>query len=143
MTTTVPKYKAAEITAIVPTTSTPYPSARRNATLPRSLAIDAHHVTDAAHRVQQRRREVLVDLLAQSADLHIDRIRLRIEMIVPDRLEEHRARDHLSLVTNQILEKPKLSRLQRDRLIGPLAPTSSQIHVQICNLQFGHVLFHA
>src|SRR5258708_5040125 len=142
MTTTVPKYKAAEITAIVPTTSTPYPRARRNATLPSSLAIDGHHVADAAHRMQQRRRKVLVDLVPQSADLHIDRVRLRIEMIIPDRFEEHGARDDLSLVTNQILEKPKLSRLQRDRLICPLGPPSSQIEFQIRDLQFGTILSH-
>src|SRR5215470_10160288 len=107
MTMTVPKYRAAEFTSIVPTTSTPYPSARRNATLPSRLVIDAHHVADPAHRMQQWRREVLIDLLPQSADLHFDRIRLRIEVIVPDRLEEHGARHHLPLVSDQIFEKTK------------------------------------
>src|SRR5207245_10369326 len=137
MTTTVPKYRAAEITAIVATTSTPYPSARRNATLPSSLAIDAQHVADAAYRMQQRRREVLIDLLSQSADLHIDCIRLMIKVIVPDRLEEHGERNQLALLTNQILEKPKLSRLQRDRPLCALGPACYQIVCQVHNTQRG------
>src|SRR5215470_7401557 len=104
MTTTVPKYKAAEITANVMTTSRPYPRASRNATLPSSLAIGADHVADAAHRMQQRWREVLVDLLPQATDLHVNSVCLRIEVIVPDRLEQHGARNHLSPMANQVLE---------------------------------------
>src|SRR5215470_1729731 len=143
MTTTVPKYNTAEITASVATTSTPYPRARRNATLPSSLLIDAQHVADAAHRMQQRRRELLVDLLPQSTDLHVDGIRLRIEVIVPDRLEQHGARDHLPLMANEILEQSKLARLQRDGLVGPLRATAPQIELQVCDLQLRGIFFHA
>ena len=94
------------------------------------LAFDGDHVTDATHRMQQRQGEVLVDLLPQSADVHIDGIGLAVEMMVRDRFEEHRARDHLPLAPNEVLEKPELSRLHLNRRIGTLDPAPSQIEVR-------------
>src|SRR5579862_5533208 len=46
-----------------------------------SPAEDIPHSSD---RVQQLRLEPLVDLLPQTADQHVDDVRLRIEVVVPD-----------------------------------------------------------
>ena len=75
-------------------------------------------VTGAPNGVQQRPLEPFVDLRAQAADVHVDDVRLRIEVIVPDALEQHRARHDLTDVTQQELEQLKLARLQDDRLAG-------------------------
>src|SRR5689334_3734417 len=77
-------------------------------------------VAGPAHRVQQRPRETLVDLLPKSADMHVDHIGLRVEMVVPDILQQHRARDDVPRMPHQIFEQPELARLQLDRLA--LAP---------------------
>src|SRR5689334_9943563 len=61
-------------------------------------------VAGAAHRVQHRPREALVDLLAQAADMHVDHVGLRVEMIVPDILQQHRPRDDVPRMAHQVFE---------------------------------------
>src|SRR5271169_4741648 len=104
------------MTIIAPITSAPYPSARRKATLWSNLCIGGQHVADAPNCMEQWRREVLVDLLPQAADLYVNRVGLRVEMIVPDRLEKHGSGHDLALMADQIFEQAELSRLQGDRL---------------------------
>ena len=48
-----------------------------------------HDVAGAAHRVQQARRAVGLDLLAQPVDEHLDQVRQRVVVIAPDVLGEH------------------------------------------------------
>jgi len=66
--------------------------------------------------MQERRVEVAVDFGAQSRDMDVDHVGLRIEMIVPDMFEQHGPRDDLAGVLHEIFEQAKLSRLQRDFL---------------------------
>src|SRR5690242_6160434 len=73
-------------------------------------------VSGAAHRVQKRLREALVDLLPETADMHVDHVGLRVEMVVPDILQQHRARDDMARVAHQVFEQPELARLQLDCL---------------------------
>src|ERR1044071_264386 len=87
----------------------PRRSARKSNMSPFSLRVEA--VADAANRVQQRPVEAAVDLRAQAAHVHVDHVRLRIEVIVPYTLEQHRASDHLAGVTQQELEQLELARL--------------------------------
>ena len=53
--------------------------------------------------------KVLVYLLSQPADVHVDHVGLRIEVIVPYRFQQHRAGDDLTLVPHHILEQLKLA----------------------------------
>ena len=53
-------------------------------------------------------------LRAQPRDMHVDDIGLRIEMIVPDVLEQHGARHHLAGMSHQIFEQAEFARLQID-----------------------------
>src|SRR5262245_40346925 len=49
------------------------------------------HVSGAANGMQQRQCESLVDLGSQARNVHVDDIGLRVEMIVPDVLQQHSA----------------------------------------------------
>ena len=80
---------------------------------PASAGAVTDHVSRAADGVDQRVLEALVDLGAQAADMHVDDIGLRVEMIVPDVLQQHGARHHLAGVLHQIFEQAELARLQR------------------------------
>src|SRR5262245_6934005 len=92
-------------------------SARRNGVDSRSLVrAVTDHVSRSAHRMQQRLGEALVDLAPQSRNVHIDNVGLRIEVIVPDVLEQHGARDNLTGMLHQVFEQAKFARLQHDRL---------------------------
>src|SRR5271154_7024225 len=92
-------------------------SARRKAVARKSLpSAVTNHVSGAAHGVQQRRVKIPVDLGAQARYMHIDHVRLRIEMVVPDMLEQHGAGDHFARVLHQIFQQAKLARLQDDLL---------------------------
>src|SRR5690606_29530527 len=66
-------------------------------------------VARAADGMQQRALEAAVDLRAQPADVHVDHVGLRVEVVVPDALEQHRARDHLTRMAHQELEQLELA----------------------------------
>src|SRR5688572_22599578 len=82
-------------------------------------ALRGESVAGAADGVDQGLLEALVHPLAQPADMHVDDVGLRIEMIVPHRLEQHGAGDELALVAHQVLEQRELARLQVDGFPRP------------------------
>ena len=51
-----------------------------------------------------------VDFTADASDIHIDDVGHGIEMKIPYVLQQHRPRDNLALVANQVFEKLKFSR---------------------------------
>src|ERR1700730_9030467 len=69
-------------------------------------------VPRTAHGMNHGHRPGGVELLPETADMHVDHVGPFIEPIVPDRLEEHRAADYLALVAHQVLEQPVLARQQ-------------------------------
>src|SRR5580704_11696902 len=86
--------------------------------------------------MKQLRREIFIDFPAQTANLYIDHVGLRIKVIVPDRLEQHRAGNHLALVPHQVFEKAELARLKGNGRASALGPPRSQIQSQISDPQF-------
>ena len=48
--------------------------------------------------------------------MHIDHVRLWIEVIIPDVLQQHRTGDDLPGVLHQVFEQPRLARLKQDVL---------------------------
>src|ERR1700722_377064 len=70
------------------------------------------HITGAAHGMQKRLRETLVDLRAQPGDVHVNNVGLRIKMIVPNVLQQHGTGHDLSRVPHQIFEQAEFARLQ-------------------------------
>src|SRR5271165_6877791 len=90
-------------------------NARRKAVARKSLASAVtNHISGATHSADQRRVEIPVDLGPEPGDVHVDDIRLGIEMIVPDMLEQHGPGDDLAGVLHQVFEKAKFARLQDD-----------------------------
>src|SRR5262249_36905264 len=48
------------------------------------------------------------ELLAQAADEHLDRVRLSIEILVVDVLDELRAGNDLAFVVHEVVDQPEL-----------------------------------
>ena len=79
----------------------------------------AQHVADEAHRVDQRRTE-LVELLAQVADVRLEDVRVAVEVVVPDMIEDLRLGQHPARVEHEEAQQVELGRGQLDR--DPVAP---------------------
>jgi hypothetical protein len=85
--------------------------------------------------VDQRIIEPPVDLAPKATDMNIDDVRLGIEMVIPDFLEEHGSGDDLSVVTHEVFEETKLARLEVDYAAAAANLPGEQIHFQIAQLK--------
>src|SRR5919206_3105101 len=93
-------------------------SVSRKAVVSKNLVWGTEHVSGAVDRVEQRRFARQIDLAAQMAHMHLDHIGARVEMIVPDGGEQHRARQHLAGMAHHIFEERQFARLQLDRTVA-------------------------
>src|SRR5581483_4013730 len=93
-----------------------YSSVKRKLVVRNILLGRTDAVARAAHGVNERGLETAVDLAAQTADMRLHYIGLRVEMEVPHRFQQHGAGHDLSGMTHQILQQPELPRLQIDTL---------------------------
>src|SRR3954471_15138992 len=105
-----------------PTSSSPAAASTSTAARSRARreAIDlrsrlAQRVADAAHGVDER-RSVLVELLAQVADVRLEDARVAAEVVLPDVLEQLRAGEHAARVEHEVAQQPVLRRGQLDVL---------------------------
>ncbi len=85
--------------------------------------------------MQQRVIKIAVDLGPQPADVHIDHIGLRIEVVVPHLLQQHGACDYLALMTHQQLQQAVFPGLQMYPFAGAGDGVGVQIENQIGDLQ--------
>ena len=76
-------------------------------------------------------RAAAVDLAAQPADVRLDDVGLRIEMVLPDLFEQHLARDEPALGAHQEFEQPELARLKVDRLSAAAHGAGDEVHFEI------------
>ena len=93
------------------------------------------HVARAAHRVEERPLEPFLELAAQPADMDVDDVGARIEMIVPDLLEKHGAGDDAALVAGEIFEQQIFARLEVELLAGALHRSRQRIDLEIADGQ--------
>src|SRR5579885_3521555 len=91
-------------------------SVSRKVGVRRTLGFSTQAVPGAAYGAQQGGIETGVYLLPQPADVHVDDVGLRIEVVAPDALQQHGARDHLAGVAQQVFQQLELARLQIDGL---------------------------
>ena len=77
--------------------------------------------------------EALVDLVAQPADPRLDNVRLRIEVIVPDVLHDHRLGNHPPGVTREIFEQEELPGLKGDFFVRACDRPRTQIDGEVPN----------
>src|ERR1700738_5146633 len=75
----------------------------------------ADRVAGAWDRLDQRIREALVHLFAQPVDMHVDDVAARLEIIVPGGLQQHRARDDLAGVADQLFQQEEFATLKVDQ----------------------------
>src|ERR1700730_15989018 len=85
--------------------------------------------------MDQFRLETLVHLRAQAAEVRFDDVGSRIEVILPDILEQHRAGDSAVLIAHEIFENAKFARLQKYFAAGSLDAPPQHIDHQIRRLQ--------
>ncbi len=83
------------------------------------------------------RSALRLDLLPQLADVHVDHVRLRVEVIVPDVLEQHGARDDLAGMAHEVLEELELARLQLDGARAARDLAGEQVDAQIAHFERG------
>src|SRR5207302_10421249 len=72
-----------------------------------------------AYGLDELARERLVDLRAEITDVDLHHVRERLEIVLPDRLDDARARDDFTGVLEQELQKRELPRGQPDLLPLP------------------------
>src|SRR5204863_5853423 len=96
-----------------------------------SSSAGAQAIAGAAHSVQQRVLELLVDLLPQAADMYVDDVGLRVEMVVPHIFQQHRPGYDMTGVAHQVFQELKLPRQEFDDLVAALHRAGQQIELQI------------
>src|ERR1700749_3842215 len=101
------------------------------------LARSTEAVSDAANRMDQWIGLPVVDLAADASDINVDDVGGRIEMKVPDVLQQHRAGDDPALVAGQIFEELEFARQQLDVLAVPAGGPLDQVDREIANAQNG------
>src|SRR3546814_6251481 len=77
------------------------------------------------------------DVCSSDLDMLVDDVGLRIEMIVPDMFEQHRARHHPPFVAREIGEDAKFARGEVDRLAAAPHRLTEQIDLEIADAQPG------
>src|ERR1700737_2101844 len=83
------------------------------------LARSTETVPDAANRMNQRIGLLAIDLAAHASDIDVDDIGRRIEMKVPNVLQQHGPGDDAAFVAHQILQKLELAGKEQDILAAP------------------------
>src|ERR1700733_2118211 len=121
----------AVVAAVVTSTKA---SATRTAEERKNSSMSVQHEARAADIYDQRGRTLCVDLFPQITDVDVDDVGLEREMILPDLLQQHRARDDPSGMAQEIFQKAKLARQQIDPRIAAMDGLFDQIHFEIADV---------
>lgn len=92
-------------------------------------------VAHAANGVNERQVEWLVDLGAQSTDLGFQDAGTRLEIQVPDLVEQQRARHDAAGIAHQNLKQRQFLRLKVDLLAAPLRRAGEQVEREVVYAQ--------
>src|SRR5262249_33447991 len=103
----------------------------------RVLARSTEAIPDAAHGVDQRIGLLVVHLAPHATDIDVDDIGRRIEMQVPDVLQQHGARDDAAFVAHQILQQLEFAGKQIDFVTAPAGRTVDQVDREVPDPQNG------
>ena len=88
-------------------------------------------VPDPAHRLDQPRLAALLGLAAQVADVDLERVRARAEVVPPDRLEELGAAEHEARVAHQVLEQRELGLGELDRPLASVNLAGGRVESEV------------
>src|SRR5579871_2265398 len=99
-----------KIAAVAIAIATAKASARRNARARKTSAVSIEPEADRADVEDELSPPRRIELAAEIADLNIDNVGRRQEFVVPDILEQHRARDDLTGAEHEVFEQLELLR---------------------------------
>src|SRR3954453_17741012 len=99
------------------------------------LARSTETVPCAANRMDQRIDLLVVDLATHAPDIDVDDICGRIEMKVPDVLQQHCPGYDAAFVANQILKKLELPGKKKNVLATPAGGPRHQVDHEIADTQ--------
>src|ERR1700730_15643846 len=100
------------------------------------LAGSTEAESDAAHRMNERVGAPAVDLPSQASHIDIDDVRHRIEMQVPDVLQQQPSGDDLPGIANQIFEQPELFRQQLELSTVAVCGAGEKIDLKVADPQY-------
>ena len=83
--------------------------------------------------LDQRLIRTDVDLLPELIHVHLHDIASRIEIDIPDLVEDLRLRHHLVRMTDQVFQQRELPVAQVDLLAAPLHLPAAQIDIQVAH----------
>ena len=107
--------------------------------LRRSGVQSTNRVARARHGMDQPAIEAIVDLLAQTVNVHVDDVPARLEIVGPRRFEQHRAGDDLAGVAEQLLEQEVFAALQLDHPTGTRDSTQFGVEFEVRDPKNGPV----
>src|SRR3984885_8548921 len=110
------KYMNANAVAVATEIVRAKPSARRNARALKTSSVHIQFEADSADIDDEASRARRVELAPQIADLHVDDIRLRHKVEIPNILEQHRPGHDLAWPAHEIFEQREFPRQQINRL---------------------------
>src|SRR5262245_8897883 len=91
----------------------------------------AERVSDTPHRVDEPRRVAFLGLPTQVADVDVERVRRRAEVVSPHALEDDRARQNLTRVPEEQLEQRELGAREIDGDVAAPHLTRSEVEVEV------------
>src|SRR5689334_17864785 len=94
-------------------------------------------ISDAANRMNQRIGLLVVDLSAQASDINIDDVGRRVEMKIPDVLQQHGAGYDAAFIAHEILQQLELPGKEVDPLAAPAGRSRDQVNRKIADAQDG------
>src|SRR6185312_5843664 len=103
----------------------------------RVLARSTETVSDPANGMDQRIGLLVVDLSAQPSNIDIDDVGRRIEMKVPDVLQQHGPGYDAALIAHQIFQKLEFLGKKVDILAAPAGGPRDQVDREIAHAQDG------
>src|SRR6187549_944026 len=95
----------------------------------------AQRVSDAAYRVDEPRRSVLLGLATQVSDVDVERVRAGTEVVPPDALEDDGAREDLPRVPEEELEQRELGPREIDRTLATADLARAEVELEVREAQ--------
>src|SRR6185437_1223649 len=92
-------------------------------------------ITGSTYGQDRLRPAGLFDAFAHPADMHVDQVGARVEVVAPDFLEQHGAGDHLAGIADQEFQQLELGRPQVDLLAATAYRAAHQVQFQVAGAQ--------
>src|SRR4051812_3633504 len=94
-------------------------------------AIGVHPISGTAHRLQRLAVERQIDPAPEMADVDLDDVRVAVEGLVPDVLDDLRLRADLTGVAHQVLEQRELPGAELDLDVAAETAMARRVEVEV------------